>query len=129
MPTYEYIAPSASILLKQTQSIKAKPLATCPREILPKKPWEKARLRRATWNRGGLIFKGSGFYTTDYRSDKYKAAAKKDAAPLRDLPLKAQKRKAKQRPRTQLSSHGPASSSSPAPPKKEEDQRERMVVI
>jgi hypothetical protein len=30
---------------------------------------------------GGLLFKGSGFYTTDYRSDSYKAAAKKDTAP------------------------------------------------
>jgi hypothetical protein len=29
---------------------------------------------------GGLIFKGSGFYITDYRSDKYKEAAKKDSA-------------------------------------------------
>jgi hypothetical protein len=43
--------------------------------------WGKGKVKRAISTGGGLIFKGSGFYTTDYRSDKYKEAAKKDSAP------------------------------------------------
>jgi predicted nucleic acid-binding Zn ribbon protein len=47
--------------------------------LCPKKPWGKGKVKRAIGRGGGLIFKGSGFYTTDYRSEKYKAAARKEA--------------------------------------------------
>jgi len=43
--------------------------------------WGKGKIKRAISGGAGLIFKGSGFYITDYRSDKYKEAAKKDAPP------------------------------------------------
>ena len=43
--------------------------------------WGKGKIKRAISGGAGLLFKGSGFYITDYRSDKYKEAAKKDAAP------------------------------------------------
>ena len=46
--------------------------------------WGKGKIKRAISGGAGLLFKGSGFYITDYRSDKYKEAAKKDTAPSAD---------------------------------------------
>ena len=43
------------------------------------KKWGKGKVKRVIGAGAGLIFKGSGFYITDYRSENYKAAAKKDA--------------------------------------------------
>ena len=83
MPTYEYICAKCKHTFETMQSIKAKALTVCPKNLCPKKPWGKGKVKRAIGTGGGLLFKGSGFYITDYRSDKYKAAAKKDAAPLR----------------------------------------------
>ena len=45
------------------------------------KKWGKGRVKRAIGAGAGLIFKGSGFYITDYRSENYKASAKKDSSP------------------------------------------------
>ena len=45
------------------------------------KKWGKGKVRRQLGTGAGLIFKGSGFYITDYRSEGYKQAAKKDSAP------------------------------------------------
>lgn len=45
------------------------------------KKWGRGKVKRAISAGAGLIFKGSGFYITDYRSENYKAGAKKDAAP------------------------------------------------
>ena len=79
MPTYEYICSKCGHSFETVQSIKAKPLGICPKELCAKKTWGKGKVKRAVGGGGGLIFKGSGFYITDYRSDKYKAAAKQDA--------------------------------------------------
>ena len=62
------------------QPITAKALTVCPKDLCPRKIWGKGKVKRALSTGGGLIFKGSGFYVTDYRSEGYKAAAKKDAA-------------------------------------------------
>ena len=59
----------------------AQPLTTCPKDVCPQKRWGKGRVKKAISAGAGLIFKGSGFYITDYRSEKYKEAAKKDSAP------------------------------------------------
>jgi putative FmdB family regulatory protein len=80
MPTYEYICAKCKHTFETVQPITARALTVCPRDLCPKKTWGKGRVKRAIGTGGGLIFKGSGFYTTDYRSDKYKAAAKKDDA-------------------------------------------------
>jgi len=53
----------------------------CPKELCGLKKWGKGRVKRAISAGAGLIFKGSGFYITDYRSENYKAGAKKDTAP------------------------------------------------
>jgi putative FmdB family regulatory protein len=81
MPTYEYVCEKCGHQFEKFQSISADPLTVCPEEVCTQKRWGKGRIRRAISGGAGLIFKGSGFYITDYRSEKYKEAAKKDAAP------------------------------------------------
>ena len=54
-------------------------LTVCPKEVCPGKKWGKGKVNRQVGSGAGLIFKGSGFYITDYRSEGYKQAAKKDA--------------------------------------------------
>jgi putative FmdB family regulatory protein len=81
MPTYEYVCEKCGHRFERVQPISAAPLAICPEELCPRKRWGKGEVKRAISTGGGLIFKGSGFYVTDYRSEKYKEAAKKDAAP------------------------------------------------
>ena len=56
-------------------------LTVCPKELCGLKKWGKGKVKRAISAGAGLIFKGSGFYITDYRSENYKAGAKKDTAP------------------------------------------------
>jgi predicted nucleic acid-binding Zn ribbon protein len=58
----------------------AKPLRTCPKEFCAQKKWGRGRVKKKISGGGGLLFKGSGFYITDYRSQKYKDAAKKESA-------------------------------------------------
>jgi len=60
----------------------ARPLSVCPRELCPQQPWGKGRVKRSISGGAGLIFKGTGFYATDYRSQQYKDAAKKDTPPV-----------------------------------------------
>jgi putative FmdB family regulatory protein len=68
MPTYEYACDNCGHEFERFQSITAKPLRKCP-------VCGKSRLRRLIGTGGGVIFKGSGFYETDYRSESYKKAA------------------------------------------------------
>jgi putative FmdB family regulatory protein len=79
MPTYEYICEKCGHEFEAVQSISARPLRICPKELCGRKKWGRGRVKRKISTGGGLLFKGSGFYTTDYRSDGYKQAAKKDA--------------------------------------------------
>jgi len=78
MPTYEYVCEKCGHGFETVQSISAKPLAICPEELCKQARWGKGKVKRAISAGGGLIFKGSGFYITDYRSEKYKEAAKKE---------------------------------------------------
>jgi putative FmdB family regulatory protein len=80
MPTYVYICEKCGHQFDQLQSISAEPLSVCAKEVCQQKRWGKGKVKRAITAGAGLIFKGSGFYITDYRSDKYKEAAKKDSA-------------------------------------------------
>jgi putative FmdB family regulatory protein len=68
VPTYEYACQACSHSFEQFQSITAAPLRKCP-------ACGKPRLQRLIGAGGGLIFRGSGFYLTDYRTDSYKKAA------------------------------------------------------
>ncbi|MBI4567065.1 MAG: zinc ribbon domain-containing protein [Planctomycetes bacterium] len=60
MPTYEYVCEGCRHEFEEFQSITAPPLRKCPRCARP-------RLRRLIGSGAGIIFKGSGFYETDYR--------------------------------------------------------------
>jgi putative FmdB family regulatory protein len=80
MPTYEYACSKCGRQFEKVQSIKENALTVCPRDICHRKPWGKGKVQRRISAGGGLIFKGSGFYITDYRSENYKAGAKSDAA-------------------------------------------------
>ena len=79
MPTYEYVCEKCDHEFELFQSIKADALENCPKEVCPKKRWGKGIVRRAIGTGAGIIFKGSGFYETDYRSESYKAGAKKES--------------------------------------------------
>lgn len=70
MPTYEYRCRKCGHQFEQLQSITDEPLKTCPEC--------DGEVERLIGGGAGLIFKGSGFYITDYRSDSYKKAAKAD---------------------------------------------------
>lgn len=73
MPTYEYECQSCGHQFEAVQSMKDPHLTDCPQESCAGPVKRKISLG------SGFIFKGSGFYITDYRSDSYKAAAKKDS--------------------------------------------------
>ena len=79
MPTYEYICSKCGHEFEKFQSIADKALKVCPEDMCAKKKWGRGRVKRKISTGGGLIFKGSGFYITDYRSEGYKQAAKKDS--------------------------------------------------
>ncbi len=74
MPTYEYKCDKCGHQFEQMQGITSKSLRKCPK-------CGKSTLRRLIGTGAGLIFKGSGFYTTDYRSENYKQAAKSETSP------------------------------------------------
>ncbi|HEX3870936.1 MAG TPA: zinc ribbon domain-containing protein [Pirellulales bacterium] len=79
MPTYEYHCEKCDHTFEKVQSIKDNALTVCPKEDCPRKPWGKGKIKRVIGAGAGLLFKGSGFYITDYRSENYKAAAKKES--------------------------------------------------
>src|ERR1041385_8404299 len=80
MPTYEYVCEKCEHHFDRFQSLADKPLTVCPKELCAEKKWGKGKVKKKISAGAGLIFKGSGFYITDYRSEKYKEAAKKDSA-------------------------------------------------
>lgn len=80
MPTYEYICLKCDHHFEKFQPITERPLSTCPRDLCRQKKWGKGKVKKAIVSGAGLIFKGSGFYITDYRSENYKESAKKESA-------------------------------------------------
>ena len=74
MPTYEYAYSACGHEFEEFQSIKADPIRTCPR-------CGKRKVERKIGIGGAVIFRGGGFYETDYRSADYEQAKKADAAP------------------------------------------------
>jgi putative FmdB family regulatory protein len=79
MPTYEYVCHKCNHQFELVQSINENALTVCPKERCGRKPWGKGKVKRQIGAGAGLIFKGSGFYITDYRSKEYKEAAKKES--------------------------------------------------
>lgn len=79
MPTYEYECEKCKKGFELFQSMKDAPLTVCPQAQCRQRVWGKGKVRRLLGTGAGLIFKGSGFYITDYRSEGYKEAAKQDS--------------------------------------------------
>jgi putative FmdB family regulatory protein len=99
MPTYEYVCKNCEHKFEQFQSIIAKPSRKCPE-------CGKMKLQRLIGAGAGIIFKGSGFYQTDYRSESYKQGEKnakktpdKDTAKKKDG-TKAKESKSTEKPKS-----------------------------
>jgi putative FmdB family regulatory protein len=75
MPTYEYKCDACGHAFEKFQAMTAAPVRKCP-------VCGKAKVRKLISAGGGMIFKGSGFYITDYRSEGYQSAANADRAPV-----------------------------------------------
>jgi putative FmdB family regulatory protein len=79
MPTYDYSCQKCGQNFEAFQSMRNEPFRECPKNLCRLPKWGHGKVKRLLGTGAGLIFKGSGFYITDYRSDSYKAAAKKEA--------------------------------------------------
>ncbi len=82
MPTYDYVCDACGHKYELFQSMSAKPVKKCP-------SCGKQKARRLIGAGAGLIFKGGGFYITDYRDKSYGESAKGDAAPAAATPAAA----------------------------------------
>jgi len=79
MPTYEYKCEKCNGTFEAFQSMKDEAYTVCPQELCRQSVWGKGKVKRQLGTGAGLIFKGSGFYVTDYRSPDYKERAKKES--------------------------------------------------
>ncbi len=82
MPTYDYVCKNCEHRWEVFQSIKANPLRKCPK-------CGKLKARREIGAGAGIIFKGSGFYQTDYRSSAYKKDAAADKSKAESKPTES----------------------------------------
>jgi putative FmdB family regulatory protein len=104
MPTYEYECDACGHGFEQFQPITAAALRKCPRCAKP-------RLRRLIGAGGGVIFKGAGFYQTDYRSESYRKAADAEQKAATGTPTGKFEKPAGEQPAT-----GGAEADAPAKP-------------
>jgi len=79
MPTYEYACEKCGHEFEAIHSMSAASLKTCPEDACAQKKWGRGKVSKKIGAGAGLLFKGSGFYITDYRSENYKSASKKDS--------------------------------------------------
>ena len=79
MPTYEYNCEACGHKFDEMQSFSAGKLRKCPK-------CGKLKLKRLIGTGGAVIFKGSGFYETDYRSESYKSSAKAEQEASKPAP-------------------------------------------
>jgi putative FmdB family regulatory protein len=79
MPTYDYHCQKCDQNFEAFQSMRDKPFTQCPKELCRMPKWGHGKVKRLLGTGAGIIFKGSGFYITDYRSKAYQDAAKKEA--------------------------------------------------
>jgi putative FmdB family regulatory protein len=82
MPTYDYVCEACEHTWEEFKPITSKPTKKCPE-------CGKPRARRKIGPGAGIIFKGSGFYQTDYRSDSYKKAADADSKSQKGIDSKS----------------------------------------
>ena len=90
MPTYDYRCDACQHELEIFQPITASPKRKCP-------ACGRSKLKRVIGAGGGILFKGSGFYETDYRSDSYKKGAEKEQKQGEDKKSASKKKDAKKK--------------------------------
>ena len=90
MPTYDYLCDACGHKFEHFQSISDKLLKKCPK-------CKKSKLRRLFGTGAAVVFKGSGFYQTDYRSDAYKKAAQADKSAERGQEWRWQRQRRERR--------------------------------
>ena len=115
MPTYDYSCDACHHEFEVFESITAEPQKKCPK-------CKKNKLRRLFGAGGGLIFKGSGFYSTDYRSDSYKKAAESEKPKGESSSSSSDsgsKSETKSESKTEAKSNGSAATATKTKPKKE----------
>lgn len=88
MPTYDYVCDACNHKFELFQSITAEPEKKCPE-------CGKKKLRRLIGAGAAIVFKGSGFYQTDYRSDSYKKRAEADSKSSESKPADSKSSEAK----------------------------------
>ena len=110
MPTYEYICRACGHEFEEFQSIKAPATQKCP-------TCGKKKARRLISAGGGFLFKGTGFYITDYRSEGYKKSASADKTSSSGSETKSET-KSESKSETKSSDAKPKSDSKPKPDKK-----------
>jgi putative FmdB family regulatory protein len=110
MPTYDYTCDACEHTWEEFQSIKAAPTKKCPQ-------CKKAKARRLISAGAGFLFKGSGFYITDYRSDSYKQRAEADK--------KSSNGDGKSEAKSETKSTGDSSSKTPAGSEKKKSGSEK----
>src|SRR5215210_5245845 len=109
MPTYDYECDACHHEFEVFEPITAEPQKKCPK-------CKKNKLRRLFGAGGGLIFKGSGFYQTDYRPESYKKAAEADKPKSESTDSKSDSSAAKTE--TKAADTSKSTESKPAKPKK-----------
>ena len=115
MPTYEYACQKCGQNFDAYQSMRDEAYKVCPKELCRQATWGKGKVKRLLGTGAGLIFKGSGFYTTDYRSNSYQEGAKKETSSSSEKVGEATGGKTESKP-------APATASKPeAKPKKDSD--------
>ena len=82
MPTYDYLCDACEHSFEEFQSMSEEPLKKCPK-------CKKKKLRRLFGTGAAILFKGSGFYQTDYRSESYKKAAQAEQEAAKPAEAKA----------------------------------------
>lgn len=121
MPTYEYACRACKHQFEEFQSIKAPALKKCPE-------CGKAALERLVGTGAALIFKGSGFYQTDYRSESYKKAAEaetKSPGPAAEAKTPSNSEAATSKADTAKSEPAPVVKPTPGPAKVGSSKRPR----
>jgi putative FmdB family regulatory protein len=112
MPTYEYKCAACGIRFEKFQSMSAAPIKKCPE-------CGKARVQRLIGTGAGLIFKGSGFYITDYRDSGYKEKAKAESGGGSDAKTETKgETKAESKPAAETKPSEPKPKAESKPPEK-----------
>jgi putative FmdB family regulatory protein len=99
MPTYDYECAACGHKFEMFQSIKEDPIKACPK-------CRRRKARRLIGTGAGLLFKGSGFYITDYRSEGYKKAQKAETSPSSPSGGESGSKKAEGAPKAETAKKG-----------------------